>query len=456
LRKILIAGVTSGSGKTSVVLGLLAALSRQYQIQPYKVGPDYVDTKFHSRIVGRDSRNLDNFLVPDAQTLNYLFRRDTESVDIGLVEGVMGLYDGLGVDKDSHSTAKVAKMLGLPVILVVDGHAASTSIAAIIKGFQVFDKDVNIVGVIINHLKSNHHFQLIKAAIEQYDHVVVLGYLPHCDAVRLPSRQLGLVPDNELAQVDQKIAKLGELIKDHVDLKQLLGLMKEAVEPINVPHGYRRTHLKLGVAYDDAFSFYYEDNLNLLRQMGVKLTFFSPLNDQQLPDVDALYLGGGYPEEFAAELAANHKMKMAIKAASERGMPIYAECGGLMYLGNQLIDHGHAYQMVGVFDGTSEMTPRLKRFGYCIASPKKDTILAKQGIKIRGHEFHHSTFTPGDGLDPVLQMTKVIDGRTTQRWDGGYQVNQTFASYLHIHFYQDPTIFNQLLANLGAMENANR
>lgn len=455
MKKILIAGVTSGSGKTSVVLGLLAALSKQYQIQPYKVGPDYVDTKFHSRIVGRDSRNLDNFLVPDAKTLNYLFNRDTEKIDIGLVEGVMGLYDGLGIDKDSHSTASIAKMLELPVVLVVDGHAASTSVAAIVKGFQVFDEKVNIAGVIINNLKSDHHFQLIKGAVEKYDNIPVLGYLPHCDEIRLPSRQLGLVPDNELPQVDKKIAKLGELIADHVDLPRLVGLMKEDHEPIVAPTDFHPAHLRLGVAYDDAFSFYYEDNLNLLNRVGVELKFFSPLKDHQLPDVDALYLGGGYPEEFASELAANTQMKAAIKQFSEAGGPIYAECGGLMYLGKRLVDRDYSYEMVGVFDGVSEMTSRLRRFGYCFAEPIQDTILAKKGSQVRGHEFHHSTFAPGDQLKPVLQMKKVIDGQVVSQWTGGYQVRNTFASYLHIHFYQDPTIFNQLLTSLGAMENAN-
>lgn len=456
MKKVLIAGVTSGSGKTSVVLGLLEALSQQYRIQPYKVGPDYIDTKFHSRIVGRDSRNIDNFLVPDEATLDYLFKRNTENIDIGLVEGVMGLYDGLGIDKDSHSTASIAKMLDLPVVLVVDGHAAAISIAAIVKGFQVFDQRVNVAGVIINNLKSDHHFQLIKGAIEKYDQIPVLGYLPHNDEVALPSRQLGLVPDNELSQINQKIAKLGALISTHVDLKKILSLMKTDHESVTIPRGYRATSFKLGVAYDDAFSFYYEDNLNLLKQVGVTLQFFSPLKDHQLPDVDALYLGGGYPEEFAAELAANISMKAAIARASAAGMPIYAECGGLMYLGSQLVDHGHTYQMVDIFDGVSEMTPRLKRFGYCLAIPTKNTILADRNVEVRGHEFHHSTFTPSADLKPVLKMTKVIDDQVTQKWSGGYQVANTFASYLHIHFYQSPVIFNRLLENLGAIKNANR
>lgn len=249
---------------------------------------------------------------------------------------------------------------------------------------------------------------------------------------------------------------MGQLIESHVDLDKLVELMKVDDAPAVVPNGYQPAHLKLGVAYDDAFSFYYEDNLDLLKRVGVALTFFSPLHDQQLPDVDALYLGGGYPEEFGPELAANTQMKAAIKQASDDGMPIYAECGGLMYLAKQLVDGSHSYPMVGVLNGTSKMTSRLRRFGYCFAEPVRDTVLAKRGAQVRGHEFHHSVFTANDELKPVLQMRKVIDGKVTQQWSGGYQVHNTFASYLHIHFYQNPALFNQLLTNLGAMENANR
>jgi len=452
VKKLLIAGATSGSGKTSVTLGILSALSNRYTIQPYKVGPDYVDTKFHSRITGRNSRNLDSFLVPDDQVLKYLFERNNQGVDLAVVEGVMGLYDGLGTDKDAHSTSSIAKKLAIPTILVVNGRSASTSVAAIVKGFVEFDPAVPIVGVVINNVMSQNHFNLIKAAIDRYVGLPVLGYLPYKKELSLPSRQLGLVPDDEIPSVDKKIAGLGQLASEDIDLKRILSLAGSSTESTLIkPFVQHQVKLTLGVASDEAFNFYYQDNLALLKEAGVKLVYFSPLKDKQLPPVDALYLGGGYPEEFAAELADNHEMKDAIRAFSEADKPIYAECGGLMYLGEKLITKTGSYDMIGIFKGSSEMTPRLKRFGYCEAVPVKDVILGSKGERIRGHEFHHSIFTPDDAQDTsVLKMRKIRDGKIVDEWTGGYQVRQTFASYLHVHFYQKRQFFAKLLRNLGA------
>lgn len=456
MKKLLIAGATSGSGKTSVTLAILAALHKQYRIQPYKVGPDYVDTKFHSRITGRQSRNIDSFLVPDPHTLRQLFERDTTDVDLGLIEGVMGLYDGLGTDKDAHSTASIAKQLAVPVILVVNARSASTSIAAIVKGFIDFDPVVPIVGVIVNNVMSENHYQLIKGAIDRYVGLPVLGYLPFKKELALPSRQLGLVPDNELPQIDKKITALGQLAATHLDLKGLLDLAQVSETPVKQqPLARHRVRLRLGIAQDDAFSFYYQDNLTALREAGVTLVPFSPIHDTEVPNVDALYLGGGYPEEFAQQLAANSAMKQSVRAFSTANKPIYAECGGLMYLGKRLKMADGAFDMVGIFDGDSQMTPRLKRFGYCQATPKTATLLGEAGTVIYGHEFHHSTFATHDSqLKPVLTMTKVRDGQPVATWTGGYQVRRTFASYLHVHFYQSQALFERLLQQLGAVRDA--
>ena len=457
MKKLMIAGATSGSGKTSVTLGILSALSDTLRIQPYKIGPDYVDTKFHSRITGRQSRNIDSFLVPDVHSLKYLFERDTSDVDLGLVEGVMGLYDGLGTDKDAHSSASIAKMLNIPVVLVVNGRSASTSIAAIVKGFVEFDPAVPIVGIVVNNVMSQNHFELIKGAITRYvKNVPVLGYLPFKKSLSLPSRQLGLVPDNELPAVDSKISELGQLAKAHIDLNQLLTLAGTSVDAhLPSPIVTQQVDLTLGIAQDDAFNFYYQDNLEALREAGVTLKPFSPIADKALPDgIDALYLGGGYPEEFAAELAANTTMKQAIRVFSQANHPIYAECGGLMYLGNRLTTDSGTFDMLGLLDGESEMTPRLKRFGYCEASPVVDTVIGAAGTKLVGHEFHHSVFTANAGLEPVLRMRKVRDGVVADEWTGGYQVRQTFASYLHVHFYQSKAVFNGLLNRLGARVHA--
>lgn len=452
MKKILIAGVTSGSGKTTTVLGVLKALQAKYKIQSYKVGPDYVDTKFHTRITGRPARNLDNYLIPDPKTLSYLFTADTDDVDLGIVEGVMGLYDGLGTDKDAYSTASIAKQLDIPVVLVINARATSTSAAAILKGFIDFDPAVPIKGVIINNVMSEGHYRLIAGAIDRYLKLPVLGYLPYNPAVSLPSRQLGLVPDDELAGVDKKIDQIAAEVAQHVDLAKLVALAKEVKVKQPDPFKISPVKLRLGIAQDKAFNFYYADNLKLLKKVGVTLVPFSPIHDRHLPDADALYFGGGYPEEFAAQLAANVTLKSEITNFSAAGKPIYAECGGLMYLGKYLKDKGHEYPMAGIFDGESVMTPRLKRFGYCVAIPKEDTLVGKPGQRILGHEFHHSTFTPlDDRLQPVLEMQKVRDHQVVDTWTGGYQVRQTFASYLHVHFYQDQQLFVQFLQKLGAV-----
>lgn len=451
MKKVLIAGVTSGSGKTTAVLGILKALNEKYTIQSYKVGPDYVDTKFHTRITNRPTRNLDNYLVPDPQVLNYLFTANTENIDLGIIEGVMGLYDGLGTDKDAYSTASIAKQLNIPVILVINARATSTSAAAILKGFIDFDKKVPIKGVIINNVMSENHYKLIAGAIHRYLDLPILGYLPHDSTISLPSRQLGLVPDDELPNVDKKIAKVAEDVKAHVDLQKLLSLAtsvsEKVVDPFNIP----KTRLRLGIAKDKAFNFYYADNIHLLEKTGIELIPFSPISDNHLPDVDALYFGGGYPEEFASRLAANEFLKKEVYEFSQANKPIYAECGGLMYLGKVLKQGENEFPMVGIFDGMSEMTPRLKRFGYCEAYTQVDCMLGNRGQKIVGHEFHHSMFKQlNQQLKPVLLMKKVRDNQIVDTWSGGYQIRKTFASYLHVHFYQNPKLFIQFLNNLGA------
>lgn len=451
MKKILIAGVTSGSGKTTTVLGILKALKDRYRIQSYKVGPDYVDTKFHTRITGRPARNLDNFLVPDADTLRYLFTEGTTDIDLGIVEGVMGLYDGLGTDKDAYSTASIAKQLDIPVILVINARATSTSAAAILKGFLDLDPAVPIKGVIVNNVMSVNHYRLVKGAIDRYLGLPVLGYLPHDAQVALPSRQLGLVPDDELPTVDKKIARIGQQVAEHVDLDKLVQLAQPVEQRATDPFQSLKVKLRLGIAQDQAFNFYYADNLRLLKEVGVKLVPFSPLHDHQLPAVDALYFGGGYPEEFASALAANEGLKDEIRCFSAAQRPIYAECGGLMYLGKTLQMDGKQYSMVGIFDGESRMTPRLRRFGYCMATPLRDTILATRGQRIVGHEFHHSTFSLStQEQGPVLKMMKVRDHKVVKTWQGGCQVRRTFASYLHVHFYQDRQLFENFLQNLGA------
>ncbi|EAD5337144.1 cobyrinate a,c-diamide synthase [Listeria monocytogenes] len=451
MNKILIAAASSGTGKTTITLGIMHALKKRgLRVQPFKVGPDYIDTNYHQAITGVASINLDSFLIDDDEMLATLFQKHGESADISVIEGVMGLFDGLGLDRDNASTSFVAKCTKTPVILVVDGKAISTSAAAIVDGFNRFDPKLAIAGVIINRVASDNHFSLIKGAIERYTDVPVLGYLPKNVAVALPERHLGLVPQEEMTELEVKWELLGDLIAEHVDLDRLLAISKTGakltVHPpeIQVPDF---SGMRVAYALDAAFHFYYQDNLDFIRSTGATLIPFSPLEEREVPDADFIYIGGGFPEVFAERLAKNKSMRESILAAHEQGKPIYAECGGLMYLGSSLEMEAESYEMVGVFDGVSKMTTRLRKFGYCIAEPLEDTLLGKKGTAIRGHEFHHSVF---ETIEPTrMKLTKKRDGETVKEWHGGYQKGNTFASYLHIHFYQNLAMITHMF---GAIE----
>ncbi|EAC4165130.1 cobyrinate a,c-diamide synthase [Listeria monocytogenes] len=451
MNKILIAAASSGTGKTTVTLGIMHALKKRgLRVQPFKVGPDYIDTNYHQAITGVASINLDSFLIDDDAMLAALFEKHGQSADISVIEGVMGLFDGLGIDRDNSSTSFIAKCTKTPVILVVDGKAISTSAAAIVDGFNRFDPELTIAGVIINRVASENHFSLIKGSIERYTDVPVLGYLPKNAAVALPERHLGLVPKEEMTELETKWELLGDLIAEHVDLDRLLAISKTGakltVHPpeIQVPDF---SGMRVAYALDAAFHFYYQDNLDLIRSTGATLIPFSPLEEREVPDADFIYIGGGFPEVFAEQLAKNKSMRESILAAHEQGKPIYAECGGLMYLGSSLEMEAESYEMVGVFDGVSKMTTRLRKFGYCIAEPLEDTLLGKKGTAIRGHEFHHSVFETNEPTR--MKLTKKRDGEIVKEWHGGYQKGNTFASYLHIHFYQNLSIITHMF---GAIE----
>ncbi|MBF2554228.1 cobyrinate a,c-diamide synthase [Listeria marthii] len=442
MNKILIAAASSGAGKTTVTLGIMHALKKRgLRVQPFKVGPDYIDTNYHQAITGVASINLDSFLIDDDAMLAALFQKHGETADISVIEGVMGLFDGLGIDRDNASTSFIAKCTKTPVILVVDGKAISTSAAAIVDGFNRFDSELEIAGVIINRVASENHFSLIKGAIERYTDVPVLGYLPKNAAVALPERHLGLVPQEEMTELEAKWELLGDLITEHVDLERLLEISKSSEDLVGESLDIALpdfSGLRVAFALDEAFHFYYQDNLELIRSTGATLIPFSPLEDMEVPEADFIYIGGGFPEVFAERLAKNSTMRESILAAHEKGIPIYAECGGLMYLGSELEMDDTQYEMVGVFSGISKMTTRLRKFGYCTATPSTDTLIGKKGSAIRGHEFHHSVFETTE--TPCLELSKKRDGEIVKEWHGGYQKGNTFASYLHIHFYQNPAI----------------
>lgn len=442
MKKILIGATHSGAGKTTVTLGVMHALvQRGLTVQPYKVGPDYIDTGWHKIATGRASCNLDAFMVSDVN-LKYLFDLYARHADINIIEGVMGLYDGYGTDPSYCSSAGLAKDLTCPIVLVVDGKAVSTSIAATVLGFQTFQKNIPIVGVIINRVNTDSHYQLLKQAIESYCGLPVLGRLPNQPELKLPERHLGLMPTEEMANMQNYWLQLADNIEKYIELDRLIALSESPrliTTPPILPCAQQYKGLTLALAEDEAFHFYYQANLDLLSLLGIQLITFSPLHDKELPKADLVYIGGGFPEIFAEQLAVNQTMRHSILKAHQQGTPIYAECGGLMYLGERLKTlEGQYYDMVGILAGQSVMSKGLKRFGYCEARALTNTLLAAEGEILRGHEFHHSEFETT--LPCAFDLYKSRDSKLIKTWQGGYQVGNTLASYLHVHFYQNPNM----------------
>lgn len=453
MNKIIFAATTSGTGKTTISSGVMRALTNKgYRVQPFKVGPDYIDTRYHQLATGKISRNLDEFLLP-LEEIKYLFAKNTEEVDVAIVEGVMGLYDGLGASHDYCSTASMSKILDAPVILIIDGRSMAASAAALVLGYKQLDQDVNIVGVIVNNVSTESHFQIIKKSVEKLAGVPVIGRIPKDEKFHLSSRHLGLTPSFEQEDLDERLDYIAGVIEDHIDLDRLLKITSSSSLPpydTGRRDGVRNhTDVRLGIAFDKAFNFYYQDSLDLLEEMGVQLKFFSPLVDRLPEDIDGIFFGGGYPELFAKELSENKTILQEVRDRSEQGMPIYAECGGLMYLGSDLEDlDGEIYPMVGILEGKSRMQKRLQRFGYCEGLVQAEIPIAKKGDVIRGHEFHYSNFE-SDEL-AILNMRKNMTDGSLKTWTGGYQKNNSFGSYLHAHFGGNYSFALEFIKNMEA------
>lgn len=440
--RIVIAGTQSGAGKTTLTLGLMGALKKRgYTIKPFKVGPDYIDPQFHCKVTGIPSRNLDTHLLQE-RVVQALFTRQVQAGDLAIIEGVMGLYDGVGTQGHQGSTAHVAKTLGAPVILVINGSGLSNSAAAMVKGYQDFDPDVKVKGVIINHVSGEKHYLLLKKIIEGSTGAKCLGYLNKNMKIELKSRHLGLVPTEEALALDEKLAQMTSMVEETVDLDGVLQLAREAeaLESLEAPRLDKTyTGLKIAYALDKAFHFYYEDNLDLLREAGVELIPFSPLLDSALPTgIHGIYLGGGFPEVFASELSRNGAIRRAIKEKAQGGIPIFGECGGLMYLTEAIIDfHGNRYEMVGVFDGAARMTSRLQHFGYNEIQCKENRLFNTNGIgSIRGHEFHRAVVEGWTG-DYCYHAKKIRDHEVVDQWQCGYEKYSCLAGFSHFHFYSN-------------------
>ena len=430
-------------------MGLMHALARSMKIQPFKVGPDYIDPAFHTHITGRRCRNLDGWMLEE-ETIRQLFFRSGSPADLCVIEGVMGLYDGAGTLKDRGSTAHIAKVLQAPVVLVLDARAMAASAAAMVLGYRDYDPEVNLQGVILNNVSGQRHYQLLQTAIERDTGVRVYGYLPPAKNISLPDRHLGLVPRGELQDLDQKLDLLGDLVRDHLDLEGLEQLARRYASfsvPLGLPEQKPVGDLCVAVAFDRAFHFYYWDNLELLGELGAELSFFSPLNDEMLPsEADLLLIGGGFPEVFAGELEENAPMRQAVRDAVRRGLPVYGECGGLIYLSRQVQDReDRAYSMAGAFPGTTFMTDRLQRFGYVEVENKRDNLLGPAGTCFRGHEFHYSLLRDTQEHLFSMNVHKIRDEAREKTWSCGVQAGRMLAAYPHLHFYANLSVPRSLL-----------
>ena len=443
-RGLIVAGTHSGVGKTTVTAAIAAALAaRGRVVQPYKAGPDYIDPGHLGRAAGREARNLDTWMLPRAVVAE-LFGRAARDVDIALVEGVMGLFDGrTGPDGtgDEGSGADLARLLGLPVLLVVDASAVARSIAATVLGFQSFDASVRIAGVVLNRVGSEAHATLCRDAIVVATGLPVVGALPRSHGVAAPERHLGLVPDVE-ARIDA--AALAALAETHIDLDAVLRLASTVVEAPATglfPSTSVAERVPIAIARDQAFHFYYPDSLALLEAWGAELLPFSPLEDGALPaGARGVLLGGGFPEMFARELAANTGMHESMRDAAARGLPIYGECGGLMYLGRALTDvEGTRHAMTGVLPCESMMQGARLTLGYREAE-SCGTPLLPRGERVRGHEFHYSTLI--EEPDAATAAYRFVE---QERVDGVRSGSVT-GTYLHTHLAARPDLARNLVA----------
>ena len=447
---LVIAGERSGVGKTTVTLALLASLSRRSaKVQSFKVGPDYIDPMFHQAVTGHPCRNLDPVLTSE-RYVQRCFATHTQVADYGVVEGVMGLFDGAG-HQDWASTAHIARLLDLPILLVLDCSHLSRSVAAIAHGYRSFDPRLKIAGVVLNRVGSDRHLDLLTAALTPL-HLPVLGVLRRHPGITIPDRHLGLVPTDELQTLPSLIDQLGVLGEACFDWPTLLPLLASQPQhcleqqfsgadshPWGEAGGVDQDRpVQIAIARDPAFNFYYLDNLDRLEQLGAELLFWSPLQDRALPKgTQGLYLGGGFPEMFAPELAANQHAQQSVKAAIRAGMPTYAECGGLMYLCESLQDlDGNSFEMTGILPTIVTMNTRLT-LGYRQATALRDSPLLSKGTTIWGHEFHRSQLRNAPN-NPIYHISGYGVAGATQ--PEGWGNSQLHASYVHLHWGERPDI----------------
>ena len=490
MKGFVIAGTGSGSGKTTICLGIMAWLSQlDYTVAPFKVGPDFIDPGHHTTLTGKVSRNLDSWMLTQ-ETNETIFAKGCQGADIAVVEGVMGLFDGYSGTSEAGSTAQMAKWLGLPVILIVDARSMARSAAAIVQGFENFDPDLRFAGVIFNKTGSERHYDYLKSAVKSTCKMPCIGHLPRNEKIVMPERHLGLVTSDEHRINSETVAELTGMIETHTDLKKIVQSLPEVKSSLNLPGSQSNprskadrsqiargsnarptidapsikssesSQVRIAVARDSAFCFYYQENLEALEACGAQIIPFSPISDKSLPsNIQGIYFGGGYPELFSETLSSNRSMMAEVKRASDIGMPIYGECGGFMYLCRDItgMDGNTTWPMTGCFPFSAIMSKRMRSLGYREITLTSDTLIGKAGDTLKGHEFHYSSIENDDKISPRGDANETIkesatDGLTngdkrlihriyqTKGRDGqdvtvkGYQKGKTLGSYLHAHF----------------------
>ncbi|AEF96349.1 Ni-sirohydrochlorin a,c-diamide synthase [Methanotorris igneus] len=431
MRRVVIAGTSSMVGKTTISTGIMKALSKKYNVQPYKVGPDYIDPTYHTIATNNKSRNLDSFFMSGEQ-IKALFKKHSKDKDISVIEGVRGLYEGISPYNDIGSTASVAKALNAPVILLMNARSLTRSAAAIIKGFRAFDSQVNIKGVIFNMVRGEKHIKKLEEAVKYYiPDIEIIGAIPRDESLNVPQRHLGLIPTPENKKaLEEKINLWGEIVEKYLDLDKLVEISD--VDDFEVNGGelweINKNKCKIGVAYDEVFNFYYWDNFDALEENGAKIEFFSPLNDDDIPNCDIIYIGGGYPEEFAEKLSSNKDMLDAIRNFDGK---IYGECGGLMYLTNSI----NGVEMLGLLDCDAVMTKNVQGLSYVEGEFVENCVIGKKGLKFRAHEFHYSKLI---NIREKIFAYKINRGRGIINSMDGIKKGNVLGGYAHQHCVANP------------------
>jgi cobyrinic acid a,c-diamide synthase len=454
--RLLIAATGSGAGKTTTMIGLISALrARGLTVAAFKCGPDYLDPTYHARVSGGVSHNLDGWMM-GREAVAATFIRAARHADIAVIEGMMGLFDGASPTADEGSSAEIAKWLATPVILVTDTSGMARTVAAVAHGFTHFDPALQLAGLICNRVGSRGHLDLLRMASRE---VPVVGGLPEDASARFPERHLGLFSANEKHAPHELLDRWGRLASEWFDLDTIVALAR-AAPPLELQaagrdralHGAPRC--RIGVALDDAFHFYYAENLRRLEALGAEIVHFSPARDRELPDVDGLYFGGGYPEAVAHELSSNHSMIAAVRELAARGGPIYAECGGLMYLTRAIrtVD-GATFPMAGLIPADAVMHDRLQAIGYVEVETIAPSLLGPSGSRFRGHQFRYSTLEPNPAR---IEHAYAVRPKWGDEFTEGYRADNLLASYVHAHWASNPSAAARLVESYAQFRTRNR